>query len=167
MQYAALRGNIKTGDMLLWRHSKGGALRALIERWLVRHFTGAPQTHVGIALVQYGRVCVMDMTTYGCAPRPLSEEVPFDWAPSPRELSEEAVTFAYKSFGRLRYSRWRAILAALRSLRIGSSTYSECAEWALSVWAVDAMAPTDEATPGACAAGALEVWGAAITAVQP
>jgi len=48
---------------------------------------------------------------------------------------------------------------------IGADTLGQCAEYALSIWRVDGMAPTDTATPGACADGALLNWGSSLHSV--
>lgn len=164
--YEHIRARIKTGDMLLWRDHAGGPIRAVSERWIVRHTTASPYTHVGIALVWFGRVWVMDLTTKGCAPRLLSECGDFDWATAPRELSSAAVTFAFACFGEWVYSRWQAILGKLKRLVIGQDRKGQCAEFALAVWMQDGMAPTDEATPGACADGAMLVWRSSLMAVS-
>jgi hypothetical protein len=166
MRYEAARDQIKTGDMLLWRDHAGGPLRGIVERWIVRHGTASPWTHVGVAWVDHGRVWVMEITTKGCAPRLLSGQVPFDWVAAPRELSERALAYAHSCFGEWTYSRWQAVMGALKRLVIGADHVGQCAEYALSVWQVDGMAPTDTATPGACVDGALLRWGGALVSVQ-
>lgn len=167
MKYSEARDRIKTGDMLLWRDHGIGPLRPLIERWIVRHSTASPHCHVGVAWVCFGRVWVMEITTKGCAPRLLSLTGQFDWAPAPRELSESALYFAFSCFGMWVYSRWQAVLGALKRLAIGADSFGQCAEYALAIWAKDGMAPTDTATPGACADGAMQVWGVPLTTVMP
>ena len=167
MKYAAARTLIKTGDMLLWRDHAGGSIRSIVERWIVRHGTADPHTHVGLAWADHGRLWVMEITTKGCAPRLLSGCGPFEWAPAPAELSESALTFAHSCFGEWTYSRWQAILGALKRLVIGSDSVGQCAEYVLSVWRLDGMAPTDTATPGSCAAGAALVWDVPLTPVTP
>lgn len=164
-EYAHIRDRIKTGDMLLWRNSTGGGLRSVIERWIVRHGTASPYTHVGVAWHDHGRVWVMDITTKGCAPRLLSTCGDFDLAPAPQPLSETALAFAHKCFGEWTYSRWQAVLGQFKRLTIGADSKGQCAEYALSVWMVDGMTPTGTATPGACAAGAMSVWGSSLVAV--
>jgi len=165
-EYAHVRERIKSGDMLLWRDGVGGGLRAIIERWLVRHGTASPYTHVGVAWVDRGRVWVMDITPKGCAPRLLSTCGDFDWAPAPVGLSEKALAFAHGCFGEWVYSRYQAVMGQLKRLVIGADTKGQCAEYAISVWQVDGMAPTDHATPSACADGALRVWGSAVVYVK-
>ena len=165
MRYSEARDRIKTGDMLLWVDHHGGDTRGVIERWIVRHGTASPYTHVGIAWVICGRLMVMELTLRGCAPRLLSLAGSFDWAPAPRELSENGLSFALSCFGVWIYSRWQAILGALKALAIGVDQEGQCAEFALAVWGKDGMAPGDTATPGACAEGALEIWKSTITRV--
>lgn len=158
MNYEDARPLIKTGDMLLWRDHAGGSLRSVIERWIVRHSTASPYTHVGVALVEHERVSVMDITTKGCAPRPLSGNPDFDWASAPKELSEQAVNYAASCWGEWQYSRWQAILGQLQRLVLGGDARGQCAEYALMILRQDGMAPTKVATPGACADGATLVW---------
>lgn len=159
MKYAEARNRITTGDMLLWRDHKDGALRSIIERWIVRHGTASPYTHIGVAWADNGRVWVMDITTKGCAPRLLSECLPFDWSPAPEPLSESALNYAFSCFGVWTYSRWQAIAGAVKRLVIGVDTEGQCAEYALSVWRENGNQPSTIATPGDCADGAMEIWG--------
>lgn len=165
MKYAEARELIKTGDMLLWRDHSGGPIRGIGERWIVRHSTASPYTHVGVAWVERGRCWVIEITTKGCAPRLLSAVLPFDWAPAPKELSEEALTFAFSCFGVWEYDRLQAIQGQLQRLILGKDTKGQCAELALCIWAVDNIAPSITATPGACSDGALEVWQSSIRSV--
>lgn len=166
--YEHIRPRIKTGDMLLWRNHPGGGLRAVIERWIVEHGTASPHVHVGMAWVSDNglSVWVMDITPKGCAPRLLSDCGDFDWAPAPRALSADALRYAHRCFGEWQYSRWQAVLGALKRLTIGADAYGQCAEFVLSVWGEDDMQPADTATPAACAAGALANWGSALMTVK-
>lgn len=166
MKYSEAREQIKTGDMLLWRNVQSSGARSVIEHWLVKHGTASPYTHIGVALVEHGRVSVMDLTTTGCAPRLLSSDVPCDWAPAPHELSEEALTFAFSCFGKITYSRWDAIVAAFVAFATGVEKPGQCAQYALSIWRKAGMPPSNFATPGACADGALSAWGSSITEIR-
>lgn len=158
MNYSDARSLIKSGDMLLWRDHPGGSVRSIIERWFVRHASASPYTHIGVALVEHERVRVMDITTKGCAPRPLSGNPDFDWAPAPKVLSEESINFAASCWGEWEYSRWQAILGWCKRLVIGADTKGQCAEYAIAIWRANHMAPTDIASPAACADGATLVW---------
>lgn len=166
MLYSEVRTKIKTGDMLLYRNHPGGGLRAKIERWFVEHGTASPYVHVGVAWVDHDRVFIMDITTKGCAPRPLSKTGEFDWAPAPAELSESALVEAFDYWGELQYSRWQAILGEFGLLAIGKDRYAQCAEYALMIWRASNMMPTTVATPSACADGALTHWKSAILHIE-
>lgn len=166
MKYTEVRHLIKTGDMLLWRDYKGGSLRSIVERWLIRHYTASPYIHVGIAWVDHGRVWVMDISTSGCAPRLLSNCGSFDWIPSPKPLSDRALYVAFGCFGTWTYSRWQAIKGALKRLTIGKDSVGQCAEFVLHVLSQDGMAPTNTATPAECANGALLSWGTTVHSIQ-
>lgn len=165
MLYEEIRHKIKTGDMLLWRATKEGTFRNILERWFVTHGTSSPYSHVGIAWVGGGRVWVMEITTHGCAPRLLSSCGDFDWVSSPKELSEQALTYAFDCFGVWIYSRTQAVLGALKRLVVGNDLKGQCAEYFLAVHAVDKTEPTTIATPAACAEGAMKNWGSPITYV--
>jgi hypothetical protein len=165
-KYSEVRNEIKTGDMLLWRDAKTGPLRTMLERLAVRVSTTSPYTHVGVAWVELGRVWVMEITTHGCAPRLLSECGNFDWSPAPEPLTPEALRYAFSCFGVWRYSKWQAILGALRRLTIGADTLGQCAEYAIAIWRIAGIAPSETATPAACADGALMVWGSPIYFVE-
>lgn len=166
MDYSEVRLKIKTGDMLLWRASKEGSLRSVIERWFIMHGTSSPYTHVGVAWVEHNRVWVMEITTHGCAPRLLSSCGDFDWSPCPKELSEQALSFAFDCFGSWTYSRWQAVLGALKRLTIGDDKQGQCSEFALAVWSVDTMQPTTIATPAACAEGAMLNWKSPVYSIE-
>lgn len=166
--YSQVRDKIKTGDMLLWSAKGGWGNRHDIETSIVKISTESQWTHVGVAWVDHGRVFVMDLTTRGCAPRPLSKDAPFWWIPAPRELSEEALQYAFSRFGEMTYSKWQAVLGQLRKLTIGDDMLGQCSEFAIEVWRVDRMAPTNIATPAACMLGAMTMWpGAVLTQVLP
>jgi len=159
VKYAEARSRIKTGDMLLWRDHNGGTVRSMVERWIVRHGTASPYTHVGVAWVDNGRVWVMDITTRGCAPRLLSTCLPFDWAAAPEPLSADALAYAFSCFGQWTYSRWQAVMGAAKRLTIGVDTKGQCAEYTLAIYRANGNQPTAIATPGDCADGAMLVWG--------
>ena len=161
MNYQDVRDKLKTGDMLLFRNHRGGGLRAVIERWVVEHGTASPYTHVGVCWAEHGRVWVMDMTTKGCAPRPLSMAGDFDWMPAPMSLNEESLVFAFSKFGELKYSKLRAIGGQLGLINIRSEHESMCAEYALTIYKKAGMAPCDHATPAMLAYGAQYSWGSA------
>lgn len=165
MKYSDARALVKTGDMLLWRDHAGGVLRGVIERWFVRHGTASPYVHIGVAWSEHERVWVMDITTKGCAPRPLSGCLPFDWIPAPAKLSTDALNFAISCFGEWEYSRWQALLAFFKRLVVGADKYGQCAEYALSIWARDMCVPSHVATPEDCAYGGLAVWGSTLQIV--
>jgi hypothetical protein len=166
MKYEELRTKIKTGDMLLWRASKEGSLRNIIERWFVTHGTASPYSHVGTAWVEHGRVWVMEITTHGCAPRLLSSCGDFDWSPCPKELSDQALTYAFDCFGVMTYSRTQAVLGALKRLVIGNDLKGQCSEYCISIWMIDDQEPTEIATPAACAEGAMRVWNSPVYSVE-
>lgn len=158
MRYADVRERIKTGDLLLWSSDASGSTRHDIETEIVKLATRSQWTHAGVAWSEHGRVMVMDLTTRGCAPRPLSGDLPFWWIPAPRELGRAGLDYAFSRFGEMVYSRWQAITAVLRRLVVGDDLQGQCAEYVLEVYRADGMAPTDVATPAALMVGAMNNW---------
>lgn len=161
MTYDEFRRSVKTGDMLLWQSKPTGNLRHDTEIEAVQVSTESPWTHVGIAWVEYGRAWAMDLTVTGCAPRLLSNDPPQAWINAPRRLSRAGLLYAFSRFGKMRYSRWQAILGYLRRLAIGNDMLGQCAEYVIEVYREGGMAPSEIATPAACVEGALLRWSGA------
>ncbi len=106
--YAEVRDQISSGDLIAWSgRSLGG--------WIVRRWTGARISHVGLALWIGPRLfCIEARPGIGVTMRLLSTALPCEW--SPLELPEErwvrAEEFALRTLGR-GYSWLDAILAGL------------------------------------------------------
>ena len=121
--YANIRDRISSGDLLAWSgRSLGG--------WIVRHWTGARISHVGLALWIGPRLfCIEARPGIGVTMRLLSTALPCEW--SPLELPEErwarAEEFALRTLGR-DYSWLDAILAGLGLPPRQWSKY-QCAEF--------------------------------------
>lgn len=156
--YSDVREKLKSGDMVLWAAEPEGYSQHDMETHLVKMATESQWTHVGVLWVEHGRVFVMDLTTKGCAPRPLSEDLPVFIIPSPAPLSEMALRYAFSRFGRMVYSKWQALLGFMKRLTIGDDMSGECAEFVLEVYGVDGIAPTQIATPRDCFMGAMMRW---------
>lgn len=75
MKYAAVRNQIKTGDMLAWTHRSWRTWYD-IKVMLIRLFTQSEYCHVGIALVMGGRVWVLEAVTPHVRLVPLSNLLP-------------------------------------------------------------------------------------------
>ena len=107
-RYADIRGDIRSGDLLAFSgHSLGG--------WIVRHFTGARISHVGVAVWVGPRLfCIEAMPGIGVTMRLLSTALPCEWSPLdlPAERWAPAEEFALCTLGR-GYSWLDAILAGL------------------------------------------------------
>ena len=52
--YADIRPQMKTGDLLLWRNHKGGPTIGYLERFIVQAGTMSPYIHVGMCWVEGG-----------------------------------------------------------------------------------------------------------------
>ncbi len=106
--YAARRAQIRSGDLLAWRGRSPGA-------WIVRHWTGARISHVGLALWVGPRLFAIEARPgLGVTMRLLSTALPCEWSPLdlPVERWAAAEEFALKTLGR-GYSWLDAILAGL------------------------------------------------------
>lgn len=139
IRYDEIRSKIKTGDMLLWspENRQGHFVRPTA---LLRY------DRVGVAWVEHGRVFVLSGD--GDGPRLLSGDLPCFWLPAPRRASDRALKYAFSRMAAPRGS-------ALRRLFSGKD---DGADFALRFWRIDGIAPADEATPQACAVGAMKQW---------
>ncbi len=159
MQYADVRPQIKTGDLLAWSHG-GWRTWHDIQVSFVRIFTRSEFSHVGLAWVANGRVFILEAVGSGVRIYPLSRELPFYWVPKPFRLSRNAVNFAFAHIGDA-YSKFQAKLAGLGLLQKGDDDVWQCAEFVLSILAQDRWPLDDvDATPTAVVKAAMQHWGA-------
>lgn len=157
MKYEDARGEIKTGDLLAWSHGGWGSWHD-IQVGLVRTVTQSEFSHVGLALIGAGRVFILEAVGAGVRLFPLSRELPFYWVRRPREISGEAVDFAFDRLGD-GYSKLQAIKAFFGSLRLGEDDTWQCAEYVLSVLEADGEVLTNVATPTGVVRAAARAWG--------
>lgn len=157
MKYEDARAQIKSGDLLAWSHGGWGNWHD-IQISLVRMFTRSEFSHVGIALVGAGRVFILEAVSGGVRLFPLSRELPFYWIARPRELSGEAIDFAFDRLGD-GYSKLQAILAFLDMLSHGEDDLWECAEYVLEILEADGEVLTNVATPTGVVKAAMQRWG--------
>ncbi len=107
-RYADIRAEIRSGDLLAWSgRSLGG--------WIVRRWTGARISHVGLALWVGPRLfCIEARPGIGVTMRLLSTALPCEWSPLQIDAARwaPAEEFALQALGR-GYSWVDAILAGL------------------------------------------------------
>ena len=94
MRYDEARSSIRSGDLLAWR-GEGFVGR------LIRHWTGASWSHVGIAWRFRGRVFVLEAREgSGVGLRAVSNCLPFDHIGADSHWSEDVESFALEHLGK-------------------------------------------------------------------
>ena len=134
-RYADIRGDIRSGDLLAWSgRSLGG--------WMVRHFTGARISHVGLALWVGPRLFAIEARPgIGVTMRLLSTALPCEWSPLKLDAARwtPAEEFALQTLGR-GYSWLDAILAGLGLPPRQWDRY-QCAEFVAECYRRAGLAP--------------------------
>lgn len=117
VEYDDNRGQIKNGDVLLYR---GRSLESRLIRWATR----SRYSHAGLAVWWNGRLMVMEAVGRGVVVTPLSKNVSFypgyvEWFTSVEEIPDhqrlQMVEFAQQELGK-EYALWRAVLLGFRRL---------------------------------------------------
>jgi hypothetical protein len=128
MKYEEARGDIKSGDVLLWSHRKWNTWYD-IQLQLVRFFTRSEYSHIGIAYVMGDRVFVLESVGAGVRMYPLSKELPFSWMPMiSGEWNDNVLKAAMAKFGQ-KYSKWDAIKSLWKKIPVGEDDQWQCAEY--------------------------------------
>lgn len=149
MDYAAIRDQIHTGDLLFWSHGSWASWSD-IQVLLVRAFTLSEYSHVGIAVVLAGRVFVVHAIGRGVVIEPLSNQDAFYWCPIGFAFPDSALDAGMRRVGE-HYSKWQALLAFFKRLKIGDDALWQCAEFVLWFWEQAGLVLCDTATPAALA----------------
>jgi hypothetical protein len=117
VEYDDNRGEIKNGDVLLYR---GRSLESRLIRWATR----SRYSHAGLAVWWNGRLMVMEAVGRGVVVTPLSKNVSLypgyvEWFTSVEEIPDherlQMVEFAQQELGK-EYALWRAVLLGVRRL---------------------------------------------------
>lgn len=132
LTYEAVRGHIKTGDLLAWSHRAWGSWYDL-QVQAVRFFTQSEYCHVGVAYTYLDRVLVFEAVGAGVRIFPLSRLVPFYFAPLGLSWNDAAEAFAWSTLGK-GYSKWQAIEAHLGVLHAEDDDLWQCAEFAQAIY---------------------------------
>lgn len=150
MDYAQLRSSIKSGDLIAVSHYKWASWYDL-QVQAVRFGTQSEYSHVGMAWVMGGRVWVIESVTpvIRLVPLSLMAADGFYWAPLNTDISAPELEFALARIGAGKYSKWQAVLAQLRRLRIGSDDLWECAEFIIACRRLSGVDLGAKATPSA------------------
>lgn len=109
MKYSEIRDSIKSGDILAWTHRFKWTWYD-IKCYAVRIFTVSEYSHVGIAVVQNGRVWVLEAVTPTVRLVPLSGEIPC-YIVGGTGLTEAQLLKGMALVGKAKYSQLEAIKA--------------------------------------------------------
>ena len=157
MNYDRARNLIRSGDLLAWSHTGWRTWRD-IKIQFVRIFTRSEYSHVGTAWVMGGRVWVIEAVTPHPRLIPLSNALPFYWAPLGAPWMPETETRALAIIGvdRNVYSETEAVRGALGTLHPGEDNLWMCAElaWCIAMW--DGIELGKNITPSGLMAAALD-----------
>lgn len=157
MNYADIRSEIKSGDILAWGHDDWNNIYDL-QIQAVRVFTQSEYSHVGLAWVVGGRVFVIESVVPKIRIVPLSNmlEDGVYWLPQKVSMSEAELEFALSKVGVGVYSKWQAMMAQLRRLTIGADNLWQCAEFVIECRKLSGVSLGDKATPAEVVKAAQE-----------
>lgn len=158
MKYTTIRDQVQSGDLVALSHSAWASWRDL-QIQAVRFGTESEYSHVGMTLVYGGRVWLLESVQPVVRMVPLSNMVAggFFWIPMQAPVCEAELEFALAEVGTGEYSRWQAVLAVLRQLRIGVDHIWQCAEYVIACRRQSGVDLGDEATPSAVVRAAQEM----------
>lgn len=128
--YKNIRPAIKSGDILAWTHRKWTSWYD-IKVMMVRLFQLSEYCHVGLALVEDGRVWVLEAVTPYVRKVPLSDELPC-YVITGNGLTEEQKLKAISLVGKAEYSQWEAIKAFFGKNTLNDDRI-ECAEYVCQI----------------------------------
>lgn len=165
-EYEAYRKNIKSGDIIALQH-RGWKTLYDWQVQMVRLFTRSNYSHVGLVWRVSGRLMVIESVTPVVKLTPLSEYAKegFYIIGLKKSISSAELEFALGQVGKGKYSKWQAVLAFLRKLKIGSDNLWSCAEFLIKCRSLSGVELGQIATPTKVVEKALET-GATIQYVK-
>jgi len=169
MQYHEARPLIRSGDVLAWTH-RGWASWYDLQVQAVRLFTRSEYSHVAIAWAEGGRVWVIESVTPKIRIVPLSNLIGKDgvyWLPTRKPSNAAEVEFSLSRVGTGEYSKWQAMLAFIKKLRLGRDNFWECAEFVIAARRFSGVNLGPVATPSAVVRQCQEVHGSSCTLILP
>jgi hypothetical protein len=108
--YHKYKGNIKSGDLLVWSTRKWKGLSSIFP-FLVRFFTMSDYNHMGIALVlNSDLIFIIEADVPHVMVTPLKNEIPFYHIPMGIEWEQRYTEFLLSKVGE-KYSVWQAIIS--------------------------------------------------------
>lgn len=148
--YSNVRDRIKSGDVLALTHKAWGTLYDL-QIQIVRFFTQSEYAHVGLIWEVGGRLFVIESVEPLVRIVPLSHfaDEGFYWISMREPIDQAELEFALAKVGVARYSKWQAILAFLRRLKIGADNLESCTEFLIQCRRLSGLDMGQVATPTA------------------
>ncbi len=155
--YSNYRNKIKSGDMIAFTHKEWDSLYDL-QVQTVRFFTQSEWSHVALVWRVSGRVFLIESVQPFIRIVPLSQfaEKGFAHIPLKTAMSNKELEFALSQVATGKYSKWQAIKAFFKALKIGIDSIWSCAEFIISCRKLSGLDLGTEATPSAVVQNALE-----------
>lgn len=158
IEYAAVRDAIKDGDLISTKHT---SWRSWYD-WqiqLVQTATQSKYAHVAQVCVIGDRRIVLEAVS------PLVRMVPlrrfakegFFWVPMDAPMSSEEMEKAMGEVAEIGYSKWQAVLAYFKRLKLGKDRKTECAEYVITNRRLSGVDLGDVATPAAVVQAAMDM----------
>jgi hypothetical protein len=162
MDYTSNRERIKSGDLIALTHKKWGSLYDL-QVQAVRLGTESEYSHVGLIWEIGGRLFVIESVVPFVRILPLAHYAKegFYWLSMNAPISDDELEFAMDDVGTWSYSKWQAILAFFKRLKIGADRAGMCAEFVIECRRRSGVDLGDFATPSAVVFEANDRYGAA------
>jgi hypothetical protein len=129
MKYNDYRYKIKSGDLISWKNNDWKSIGGLLSQ-IVRIWERSEYSHVGTAIVLYGRLFVIEVVEPHVRLVPLSNRLPFYWTPinAPWKTSTEFKAMALVGAPQQKYSILEAIHGAVGLKDPGKDNLWQCAE---------------------------------------
>ena len=130
--YSETRQEFQSGDLIVLSHYKWTSWYDL-QVMAVRLFSATEYCHIGVCVVLGGRVWVAESVSPVVRFIPLSNyaEDGFYVIPTRTVMQEGELEFLLSKIGKAKYSKWQAIKAYLKRLKLGADDEYECAEYAI------------------------------------
>lgn len=132
MKYVDARPLIKSGDIIALTHRRWSSWYDL-QIQIVRIFTQSEYCHVGLVWELQDRLFVIEAVTPYVRIAELSAfaRAGFYHIAVGTPINEKELAYAMDQVGKMRYSKWQAILGFLRLLKGGKDKLGQCAEFVI------------------------------------
>lgn len=132
MNYLASRHLFKPGDLIALSNKSWKTWND-IQVQVVRLATESEYSHVGLIWAIGGRLFVIESVQPYARIIPLSlyAEHGFYWIPLDAPIGDAELEFALASVATWRYSKWQAVMAFFRRLKIGADQQGQCSEFVI------------------------------------